>query len=126
LGTRLALALILAPSIDRHQRLAGLHAVARMNSNLRQRSAHLRLRRDLIVATYSLDWGTGENVTAMVCTGIACIPATAGFFWQPVTAKPRKTKQPMPRMRFNAFFFTLSFFNNVEPGAHPKKPDCAK
>ena len=48
-----------------------------------------------MVATYSLLCATGESATAMVCTGIACIPAAAGaagFFWQPVAAKPNKNK----------------------------------
>ena len=66
-------------------------------------------RRDLMVATYSLDCGTGASVTATVCTGMACIPApaaAAGFFWQPVAANPRSTKQPNPNMRFKALFLT--------------------
>jgi hypothetical protein len=63
-------------------------------------------RRDLMVATYSLDWATGESATDMVCTGIACIAAgAAGFFWQPVAANPNKTK-PVPIKRFNALFLT--------------------
>jgi hypothetical protein len=66
-------------------------------------------RRDLMVATYSLDWGTGAIVTAAVCTGIACIPAAsgaAGFFWQPVAANPRRIKQPVPKIRLKALFLT--------------------
>jgi hypothetical protein len=68
-----------------------------------------------MVPTYSLDCGTGASATVTVCTGIACIPPAAGpagFFWQPVAASTRSTKQPIPEIRFNSFFLTLSFSRN--------------
>ncbi len=64
-------------------------------------------RRDLMVATYSLDCATGCSATVTVCTGMACIPApaaAAGFFSQPVTANPSSKKQPIPTICFNSLF----------------------
>src|SRR5665647_2261894 len=47
-------------------------------SNPLTRGTRVAERRDLMVATYSLLWATGANVTAAVCTGNPCIPAAAG------------------------------------------------
>jgi hypothetical protein len=60
-------------------------------------------RRDLMVATYSLDCATGASVTATVCTGMACIPTAldaAGFLSQPTIASIKITIQPVVKMRF--------------------------
>ena len=54
-------------------------------------------RRDLIVATYSSDCGTGEDATVIVCTGRACgAGAAVTALWHAVkpnaTRKERRTR----------------------------------
>jgi hypothetical protein len=68
-------------------------------------------RRDLIVATYSLDCATGDIDTVTVCTGNPCIwgGAAACFFWQPVAYSARKNKELNVRMRSNPMDFTSIF-----------------
>ena len=75
-----------------------------------------------MVATYSLDCGTGARVTVTVCTGIACIPAAvlaSVLLWQPVAVNPRRTKQPIPKKRFKSINLILCClpYCNVMPAA---------
>jgi hypothetical protein len=46
----------------------------------------------------------------------------AGFVSQPVTASPSTTKQPIPKMRLNAFFLTQIFLILC----HPEQPDAPR
>jgi hypothetical protein len=71
-------------------------------------------RRDLIVAMYSLLCATGCSETAIVFTGIACIPAPcAAFgcsFWHPATARHIKRELIPKKVRFKSEPLASLFF----------------
>ncbi len=72
-------------------------------------------RRDLMVATYWSDWGTGWSATVRVCTGRACMPAPAGCcgwaYSQPATP-------PASRSDKAGMMKVISFHSCVlEPGS---------